>query len=176
MDRSPAFHFYLHLLGLHPRFIITFTFYFLLHLLFGHNYSWDRLPMAEYRLGKIVDLHRLLRTWWQLITAAGPACTNMLRSCMGYFRKWPKCRTGWKLRIVRCRWCRQVSTFWFWFVRLPVCILLFRPSSSVRFMYVSFRPVSMSHMEMLSWLYIGNMNFRGWGSLLGWSCCQCYSR
>ena len=148
------------------HFFLLFTHFNYIYF-FGHKYSWGRLPMAEYVSEYLSNLHLQLRTWWHLITAAGPTCTNMLRSCMGYFRKWPKCRTGWKLRIVRC-WCRNVSTFWFWFVGLPVRTLLFRPPSSIRFMYVSLSSrIHVSHGKLLSWLYIGNMYFRGWGFLLG---------
>ena len=73
----------------------AFTFWTQLFLLSSAN-GWVRLK------NNMLDLYRYLRTWWQLITAARPACINMLRSCMGYFRNWPKFRTGGKLMIVRC--------------------------------------------------------------------------
>ena len=73
----------------------AFTFWIQLFLLSSAN-GWVRLK------NNMLDLYRYLRTWWQLITAARPACINMLRSCMGYFRNWPKFRTGGKLMIVRC--------------------------------------------------------------------------
>ena len=73
----------------------AFTFWTQLFLLSSAN-GWVRLK------NNMLDLYRYLRTWWQLITAARPACINMLRSCMGYFRNRPKFRTGGKLMIVRC--------------------------------------------------------------------------
>ena len=73
----------------------AFTFWIQLFLLSSAN-GWVRLK------NNMLDLYRYLRTWWQLITAARPACINMLRSCMGYFRNRPKFRTGGKLMIVRC--------------------------------------------------------------------------
>ena len=73
----------------------AFTFWIQLFLLSSAN-GWVRLK------NNMLDLYRYLRTWWQLITAARPACINMLRSCMGYFRNRPKFRTGGKLMNVRC--------------------------------------------------------------------------
>ena len=61
----------------------------ILHAFYLITRPFDGLPMAEY-CQKVMCIHCLLHTWWQLITAAWPTRSIVLTSCMEFHCKWPK--------------------------------------------------------------------------------------
>ena len=140
------------LLRLHPwfTFLPTFTFYY-----FYYIYFLDTIIL------EIVCqwLSTSRNNWWAYIVSFEHGGTWSLllglpvQTCLDL--AWGIFVNGRNSVQVEDWWQSVVDDFWSWFVGLPVRILLFRPSSSIRFVYVSYRPVSMSHMgKCFFWLYI----------------------